>query len=96
MPGGLLNIISVGNANLILTGNPSKTFFKVTYSKYTNFRNGLAQLKKIININKETIVVEAEASNGIVKITSAIATYRLPKDESEQCASPNQEFNYEN
>ena len=37
MPGGLLNIISVGNANLFLTGNPSKTFFKVTYSKYTNF-----------------------------------------------------------
>ena len=37
MPGGLLNIISVGKANLILTGNPSKTFFKVTYSKYTNF-----------------------------------------------------------
>jgi len=37
MPGGLLNIISVGNANLILTGNPSKTFFKATYSKYTNF-----------------------------------------------------------
>lgn len=37
MPGGLLNIISVGNANIILTGNPSKTFFKVTYSKYTNF-----------------------------------------------------------
>ena len=37
MTGGLLNIISVGNNNVILTGNPSKTFFKVTYSKYTNF-----------------------------------------------------------
>ena len=37
MPGGLLNIISVGNANVMLTGNPSKTFFKVSYSKYTNF-----------------------------------------------------------
>jgi hypothetical protein len=37
MPGGLLNIVSVGNPNTILTGNPSKTFFKVTYSKYTNF-----------------------------------------------------------
>jgi hypothetical protein len=37
MPGGLLNIISVGTNNSILTGNPSKTFFKVTYSKYTNF-----------------------------------------------------------
>ena len=37
MAGGLLNITSVGNNNLILTGNPSKTFFKVTYSKYSNF-----------------------------------------------------------
>jgi hypothetical protein len=37
MAGGLLNIISVGNNNIILTGNPCKTFFKVTYSKYSNF-----------------------------------------------------------
>jgi hypothetical protein len=37
MPGGLLNIIALGNANIFLTGNPSKTFFRVTYSKYTNF-----------------------------------------------------------
>jgi hypothetical protein len=37
MAGGLLNIIANGNNNVILTGNPSKTFFKVTYSKYTNF-----------------------------------------------------------
>jgi len=37
MAGGLLNIVSQGNANVFLTGNPSKTFFKVTYSKYTNF-----------------------------------------------------------
>jgi hypothetical protein len=37
MAGGLLNIISVGTNNIFLTGNPSKTFFKVKYSKYTNF-----------------------------------------------------------
>lgn len=37
MAGGLLNIISIGNNNVILTGNPTKTFFKVVYSKYTNF-----------------------------------------------------------
>tara|TARA_Y100000294_G_scaffold106161_2_gene98621 strand:+ start:77 stop:859 length:783 start_codon:yes stop_codon:yes gene_type:complete len=73
--------------NLAISGN---------YSKYTNFRNGLAQLKKIININKETIVVESESKNGNVTITSAIATYRLPKDESEQCGDPNQELDYEN
>ena len=37
MAGGLFNLVSNGNANIILTGNPTKTFFKVTYSKYTNF-----------------------------------------------------------
>jgi len=37
MPGGLLNLIAYGNANVILNGNPTKTFFQVTYSKYTNF-----------------------------------------------------------
>jgi hypothetical protein len=37
MAGGLLNIISNGNNNIMLTGNPTKTFFKAVYSKYTNF-----------------------------------------------------------
>lgn len=37
MAGGLLNLVSEGNNNVILTGNPTKTFFNVTYSKYTNF-----------------------------------------------------------
>jgi hypothetical protein len=37
MPGGILNINTLGEGDVIFTGNPSKTFFKVTYSKYTNF-----------------------------------------------------------
>ena len=37
MAGGLLNLISTGNNNVVLTGNPTKTFFRVTYAKYTNF-----------------------------------------------------------
>ncbi len=37
MAGGLLNLVSSGQQNIILNGNPSKTFFKVTYAKYTNF-----------------------------------------------------------
>lgn len=37
MAGGLLNLIAIGNANVFLTGEPSKTFFRVTYCKYTNF-----------------------------------------------------------
>ena len=37
MPGGLLNLVSQGQQNIILNGNPSKSFFKCTYKKYTNF-----------------------------------------------------------
>ena len=37
MPGGLLNLVSQGQANLILNGNPTKSFFKSTYKKHTNF-----------------------------------------------------------
>ena len=37
MAGGILNLISEGNNNVILTGSPTKTFFNVTYAKYTNF-----------------------------------------------------------
>ena len=37
MAGGLLNLIAIGNQNIILTGNPTKSFFKSAYYKYTNF-----------------------------------------------------------
>jgi len=37
MAGGLMQLVSEGQQNIILNGNPSKTFFKTTYFKYTNF-----------------------------------------------------------
>jgi len=37
MAGGLLNLVAQGNGNCFLMGNPTKTFFKVTYAKHTNF-----------------------------------------------------------
>ena len=58
MPGGLLNLIAVGNQNIILNGNPKKTFFKFVYSKYTNF--GLQKFRldfvglRTLNITDDT------------------------------------------
>ena len=58
MAGGLLNLISTGSQNVILNGNPSKTFFKVKYAKYTNF--GLQKFRidydgqKILRLNEES------------------------------------------
>lgn len=37
MAGGLMNLVSAGQQNVILNGNPKKTFFKATYARYTNF-----------------------------------------------------------
>jgi hypothetical protein len=37
MSGGLLNIVSASQENIMLNGNPKKTFFSKTYMSYTNF-----------------------------------------------------------
>jgi len=58
MAGGLLNLIAIGNQNIILNGNPTKSFFKTKYVKYTNF--GLQKFRvdqqgqTSINLNNQT------------------------------------------
>uniref|UniRef100_A0A6C0E450 Major capsid protein N-terminal domain-containing protein n=1 Tax=viral metagenome TaxID=1070528 RepID=A0A6C0E450_9ZZZZ len=58
MAGGLMNLVSEGQQNIILNGNPSKTFFKTTYAKYTNF--GLQKFRvdfdgtKTLRLNEES------------------------------------------
>jgi len=37
MAGGLLNLVAIGQQNIVLNSNPQKTFWKSTYKKYTNF-----------------------------------------------------------
>jgi hypothetical protein len=66
MPGGLLNIISEGNNSVILTGNPSKTFFKVTYSKYSNF--GLQKFR-----------IDYEGSRDLRLTEPSTFTFKMPR-----------------
>ena len=47
MGGGLLNLVSEGNKNIFLNGNPNKTFFSTKYKKYTNF--GIQKLRLDVN-----------------------------------------------
>ena len=37
MTGGLIQISTFGNQDIMLTGNPEITFFNVIYRRYTNF-----------------------------------------------------------
>jgi hypothetical protein len=64
MPGGLLNIISYGSQNIIVNGNPSKTFFKCVYAKYTNF--GLQNIR--IDFNGQRTLKLNEMSNFTFKV----------------------------
>jgi hypothetical protein len=60
MTGGLLNIVSHGTSNLLLYGNPQKTFFKASYKKITNF--GLQKFRidyegsRVLRMNEPTIM----------------------------------------
>jgi hypothetical protein len=56
MPGGLMNLVSEGQQNIILNGNPSKTFWKATYAKYTNF--GLQKFRVDFEGNKTLRLTE--------------------------------------
>ena len=47
MGGGLLNLVSYGNKNVIINGNPQTNFFTATYNKYTNF--GMQKVRLDVN-----------------------------------------------
>ena len=66
MAGGLLNLVSEGQQNVILNGNPSKTFFKSTYAKYTNF--GLQKFR-----------VDYEGSKTLQMAASSTFTFKIPR-----------------
>lgn len=81
MGGGLLNLSAVGNQNVFLTGNPKKTFFKTTYSHYTNF--GLQKFRldfegsKTVNLNEKTHYVFKVPRNADLLMDTFFAI-RLP------------------
>ncbi len=66
MGGGLLNIVAYGNQNIILNGNPSKTFFKTVYAKYTNF--GIQKFR-----------IDFEGSRVLNEETDTIFTFKIPR-----------------
>jgi hypothetical protein len=66
MPGGLLNLVSIGQQNVILNGNPTKSFFKSTYSQYTNF--GL-----------QKFIVNFEGSKTLRLTEESTFTFKIPR-----------------
>ena len=91
MAGGLVQVISYGNQDIMLTGNPEITFFNIIYRRYTNFG------KKIIEIgfdndinfgNTSIITIPKNIGDLLSKLTLKI---KLPKISTEIINSENLE-----
>jgi hypothetical protein len=66
MPGGLLNLVAYGNQNVILNGTPTKTMFKTTYAKYTNF--GLQKFR-----------IDFDGSRNLRMTETSTFTFKMPR-----------------
>ena len=66
MPGGLMSLVSEGQSNILLNGNPSKSFFKSSYLKYTNF--GLQKFR-----------VDFEGSKSLQLTEDSFFTFKIPR-----------------
>lgn len=63
MPGGLLQLIATGAQNQLLNGNPSFTFWRTMYKRYTNFA-------------MESVRLEFENSSLMFPTSGGAATFR--------------------
>lgn len=79
MTGGLVQVISYGNQDIMLTANPEITFFNIIYRRYTNFGKKLTQLAFDNNVEfGETSVLTIPKNSGdlLSRLTLRI---KLPK-----------------
>ena len=66
MTGGLMNLTAYGQENVIIHGNPKKTYFKATYNKCTNF--GLQRFR-----------IDYEGSRVLSLFNPTIYNFKIPR-----------------
>jgi len=66
MAGGIMNLVSQGQQNIVLNGNPTKTLFKSTYHHYTNF--GLQKFR-----------VDFDGSKTLRLAENSAFTFKIPR-----------------
>jgi hypothetical protein len=66
MAGGIMQLVSAGQQNIILNGNPSKTFFKTTFAQYTNF-------------GMQKFIVNFEGAKTLRLTEESMFTFKIPR-----------------
>ena len=82
MAGGLLNLVAYGNQNIIINGNPDKSFFKIKYLKHTNF--GMQKFRVDKNQTNDILLEAPSTFSFIVPryadlLMDVFLVFKLPK-----------------
>ncbi len=79
MAGGLVQVITYGNQDLMLTGNPEITFFNIIYRRYTNFGKRITELpfdNQVVFGGTSVLTIPKNSGDLISRLTLKI---KLPK-----------------
>lgn len=78
MAGGLIQVVSYGNQDLMLSGNPEITFFNIIYRRYTNFGKKIIELgfDNDINFGKTSLLTIPKNSGDL--LTRLVLKIKLP------------------
>ncbi len=78
MAGGLIQVVSYGNQDLMLSGNPEITFFNIIYRRYTNFGKKIIELgfDNDVDFGKTSILTIPKNSGDL--LTKLILKIKLP------------------
>lgn len=78
MAGGLIQVISYGNQDIMLTGNPEITFFNIIYRRYTNFGKKMIELPFDNSVNfGESAVLTIPKNSGDL-LSKLVLKIKLP------------------
>jgi hypothetical protein len=79
MAGGLIQVVSYGNQDLMLTGNPEITFFNIIYRRYTNFGKKIIELgfDNTVDFGQTSILTIPKNSGDL--LSKLILKIKLPR-----------------
>jgi hypothetical protein len=78
MAGGLIQVISYGNQDIMLTGNPEITFFNIIYRRYTNFGKKMIELPfdNTVNFGESAVLTIPKNSGDL--LSKLVLKIKLP------------------
>lgn len=79
MAGGLVQVVSYGNQDLMLSGNPEITYFNIIYRRYTNFGKKVVELGFDNNVDfGQTSILTIPKNSGDL-LSKLVLKIKLPR-----------------